>query len=435
MNGIVNTVARTGSRLFVGGTFTQIGGQARGGHRLDERHHRRVDSFVDQHGHGQPQLDRDQRRGQGAGRRVQDRRHPGRHPDGRDRQLQVRRRAARATRSPCWNLPAPTAELRTDWQTHRYAPACFNWAFDCYIRDVAFSPDGSYFVITATGGGNGTLCDTAARFETNASGTDVQPTWVDYTGGDTVWRRDHRHRRLRRRPHALDEQPARLATSPAAGAVPRPGLAALDPINGMPLQLEPRPQPARRRRRTRCSPPRTASTSAATPTTSATASTSAAEDRVLPARRRHPAGLDRGPGAAGQRLPRRLPQRRRATCSTGSTPAAARSSRRHRSGLGGRLRLDRRQRRQHRRLEPGAERRRHGPGEHPPLDLRQRALGRRRAGAFPVPPGAGQGPALLRQPVLRHLRRRPAGLQRRAQRHHGSATTTSWPTSATRPAR
>src|SRR6185312_11061642 len=31
MNGVVNTVARSGNRLFVGGTFTAIGGQTRGG--------------------------------------------------------------------------------------------------------------------------------------------------------------------------------------------------------------------------------------------------------------------------------------------------------------------------------------------------------------------------------------------------------------------
>ncbi len=41
-------------------------------------------------------------------------------------------------------------------------------------------------MVAATGGGNGTLCDTAARFETDATGTDIQPTWVDYAGGDTV---------------------------------------------------------------------------------------------------------------------------------------------------------------------------------------------------------------------------------------------------------
>ena len=74
-----------------------------------------------------------------------------------------------------------------NWQTDRYVPPCFSNAFDTYMRDVDFSPDGSYFVIASTGGPNfGTLCDTAARWETNAQGAALQPTWVDATGGDTL---------------------------------------------------------------------------------------------------------------------------------------------------------------------------------------------------------------------------------------------------------
>ncbi len=83
-----------------------------------------------------------------------------------------------------WHLGA-SADLRTDRQTHRYEPACFSWAYDSYIRDVDFSPDGSYFVIAATGGGNGTICDAAARFETDAAAP-TRPTWINYTGGDTL---------------------------------------------------------------------------------------------------------------------------------------------------------------------------------------------------------------------------------------------------------
>ena len=74
-----------------------------------------------------------------------------------------------------------------NWQTDRYVPPCFSNAFDTYMRDVDFSPDGSYFVIASTGGPNfGTLCDTAARWESNAQGAALQPTWVDATGGDTL---------------------------------------------------------------------------------------------------------------------------------------------------------------------------------------------------------------------------------------------------------
>ena len=194
MNGIVNTVARSGSRLFVGGTFTQIGGQTRGGIASMGAGTGVVDSFMTSTvtvNHNWTPTNGGAKGGVGVSKIDIT-------PDG-SRMVaignfklvdgQLRDQVA------MWNLGA-SADLRTDWQTHRYEPACFFWAYDSYIRDVDFSPDGSYFVIAATGGGNGTLCDTAARFETDATGTDIQPTWVDYAGGDTVLsHRDHRHRR------------------------------------------------------------------------------------------------------------------------------------------------------------------------------------------------------------------------------------------------
>ncbi len=129
------------------------------------------------------------------------------------------------------------------WATSRYSPYCYNWAFDSYVRGVSFSPDGSYFVINATGGGNGTLCDTTARFETNVSDTNAQPTWVDWTGGDTVWGVTVTtaavyiggHNRWNNNPLGVDRaQP---------GAVPRPGLAALDPVSGVPFTWNPGRKP------------------------------------------------------------------------------------------------------------------------------------------------------------------------------------------------
>ncbi|MER7073569.1 PKD domain-containing protein [Terrabacter sp. NPDC000476] len=133
-----------------------------------------------------------------------------------------------------------TAVVTPDWQTNRYNPYCFNWAFDSYVRGVSYSPDGSYFVVAATGGGvANTLCDAAARFETYATGSDIQPTWVSETGGDTMWGTEITdnavyvggHQRWGNNPYGSD--------TPGPGAVPRPGLVALDPVSGRPLQWNP----------------------------------------------------------------------------------------------------------------------------------------------------------------------------------------------------
>ena len=138
------------------------------------------------------------------------------------------------------DLNQSSAVVDPAWSTARYAPYCFNWAFDGYTRGVSFSPDGSYFVVNATGGGNpGTLCDATARFETASTGTAIQPTWVDETGCDTVWGvtvTDDAvyiggHNRWNNNPLGADQA--------LPGAVPRPGLAALDPTSGRPLTWNP----------------------------------------------------------------------------------------------------------------------------------------------------------------------------------------------------
>jgi len=73
------------------------------------------------------------------------------------------------------------------WSTSVFAVACA--ALDnTYIRAVNFSPDGKYFVIGTSGGPKaGTLCDTATRWETNPGSAGQSPTWVDSTGGDSLY--------------------------------------------------------------------------------------------------------------------------------------------------------------------------------------------------------------------------------------------------------
>ena len=141
--------------------------------------------------------------------------------------------------------PPTTAAAVSGWSTDAYSPAknsaCAK-VFNTFVRDIDYSPDGSYFVISATGafggGGNaGTMCDTVSRWESTGAGQ--VSTWSDYTGGDSTYGVAVTgaavyvggHMRWENNPFAGD------AAGP--GAVTRTGIAALDPVNGLPLSWNP----------------------------------------------------------------------------------------------------------------------------------------------------------------------------------------------------
>jgi hypothetical protein len=138
-----------------------------------------------------------------------------------------------------------------DWQTNRFDDReqgqlrCAS-SFDSHPRDVDVSPDGAYFVVVTTGAysSRGSLCDTASRWETSARGTGLQPTWADYSGGDSFTAVAITgpavyvggHSRWLNNPRS---DGTNITARPGPGSMPREGIAALDPASGLPLPWNP----------------------------------------------------------------------------------------------------------------------------------------------------------------------------------------------------
>ncbi|MER7361289.1 hypothetical protein [Nonomuraea wenchangensis] len=135
------------------------------------------------------------------------------------------------------DVTGPTARV-APWRTDTYARKCSD-AFPSYVRGLDFSPDGGYFVVVTTGGAVGGICDTAARFETFAKGSAIRPTWVNATGGDSLYAVAVTgaavyvggHQRWLNNPQGRD--------TAGPGAVARPGIGAIHPTTGMALAWNP----------------------------------------------------------------------------------------------------------------------------------------------------------------------------------------------------
>ncbi len=142
-----------------------------------------------------------------------------------------------------FNVSGSTSSLTT-FATNRFdrAHSVCSGSFDTFTRDVDFSPDGSFFVVSTTGAFGGgananSLCDTSQRWETGQTAND--PTWVTYTGGDTSYGVAVTgdvvyiggHMRWQNNPFQGDQA--------GPGAVPREGISALDAVNGIPITWNP----------------------------------------------------------------------------------------------------------------------------------------------------------------------------------------------------
>ena len=236
-NGVVNDIERIGNRLYIGGTFTKVQAVAHAGLASLNATSGALDPYVNLQFSGHHNwAGSGAKAGVGVSKMAVS-------PDGRwltaignftDIGTFHRDQVAML------DLGGPSAAVRADWSTSRYAPRCFDWAFDSYIRDVDWAPSGEYFAIVATGGPNpGTLCDTVARWETADTGQAVEPTWVDDTGGDTLFSVAVTGSAIYVGGHQRWLNNAGGLDAPAPGAVPRAGIGAVDPVSGVPLEWNP----------------------------------------------------------------------------------------------------------------------------------------------------------------------------------------------------
>lgn len=127
----------------------------------------------------------------------------------------------------------------TRWSTSRFEGGRAK-VFHTYLRDVEFAPDGSYFVTVTTGRcRNRVLHDAAIRWESRPQRPRRQPTWTNFTGGDSLYSVAVTgaavyvggHQRWMSNPRGCDYA--------GSGAVPRRGIAALSPRTGKPLRWNP----------------------------------------------------------------------------------------------------------------------------------------------------------------------------------------------------
>ena len=142
------------------------------------------------------------------------------------------------------DLAADGAASLNVWSTDRFGDKC-GPKFNTFLKDVDIDPTGSYFVIAATGGyfggvANNVMCDTASRWSLIDPSAAEQPMWLDYTGGDTLSQVEITgpavyvggHQRWMNNPY-------RGPDIAGPGGVDRPGIAALDPRNGLPYSWNP----------------------------------------------------------------------------------------------------------------------------------------------------------------------------------------------------
>ncbi len=245
LNGVTNTIELFGNTLFVGGQFTVAGGSATGG----------LVALSAQTGMIQPwfSLNLAGIHGQGAATGSTGAKRIDLTPDGRSMVVignftSATDQLGTESRDQVMLLTLDqqiSARVNRNWNSLAFTGQCANVRFSSTVRDVELSPDGSYFVIASTAA-NGTnvdgtkgTCDSAVRFETAGTGTNIRPTWSAYTGQDSLWSVAVTGAAVYVGGHQKWFNNDNASGVAGPGAVPRPGVAALDPLTGLPMNWNP----------------------------------------------------------------------------------------------------------------------------------------------------------------------------------------------------
>lgn len=229
VNGLVTTMVVEGGRLYIAGTFTQVQGTATRFAALDAETGR-IDTRVSVAFGGT------HRGGDGKIWRIEA------SPDGAHLVVvgnfatvngQNRNQVVKLDVDPDGPVTL------SPWSTTAFSGYCAS--FTDYVRDVSYSPDGSYFVVVTTGakgtGLNG-QCDAVSRWAESTT-PNATPQWSMYSGGDSHYSVEATgaaiyvggHFRWTNNPYGTDNL--------GPGGVAREGISALDPANGLPLSWNP----------------------------------------------------------------------------------------------------------------------------------------------------------------------------------------------------
>jgi hypothetical protein len=137
----------------------------------------------------------------------------------------------------------PASGTLASWYYTPLNRACRAPKVPAQLRDVDYSPDGSFFVIVASGfipstpADQGvTICDAAARFNSNVPNP-VLPAWINYTGGDTLLSVAVTTAAVYVQGH--NRWVASTGTGCTPGCSVRQGIAALNPATGAALSWNP----------------------------------------------------------------------------------------------------------------------------------------------------------------------------------------------------